>query len=403
VKILQFVTRLDLGGAQETCLQQCRHLVERGHDVHLLTGSGGELLDDARRIPGVALHVWPDWQHAIRPLPDLRCLVRLARLLRSERFDLLHTHCSKAGILGRLAAILARAPERVVHHIHGWSFNATQPPLTRFAFETLERVAARPGFVLLACSEATARAGKAAGIGRERDYRVVHYGIERPPLRRRRDRAAIRRRLRLGPRDVLYLQLSNLKPQKDPLTLARAAVLAGRRLPRAHFWIAGEGPLRGEAESIARAGGLGTRFRVLGWRRDVDDLLAAADVLVLTSRFEGLPLAVLRALCAGVPVIATAVDGTPEAVEPGRSGWLIPPQDHAAAARAIEAAYHSRRTRLRMGFHGRTTSAAFAAPVACQALDALYSSFAPRLAEVPLRAPVPAPRGLVGAAGTGLR
>src|SRR6185503_7181239 len=126
-----------------------------------------------------------------------------------------------------------------------------------------------------------------------------------------------------------------LKPQKDPLTFARAAVLSGRALPRARFWIAGDGPLRRETLAVAAAGGLGDRFQVLGWRRDVAALLAAADVMVLTSRFEGLPLAVLRAMAAGLPVVATAVNGTPEAVRHGETGFLVAPGDAAAAADAI--------------------------------------------------------------------
>lgn len=378
MKILQFVTRLDLGGAQETCLQQCRFQAEHGHDVRLLTGDGGELLDDARRIPGLTLTLWSDWVHPISPWRDLRCFVRLVRLLRRERFDLIHTHCSKAGLVGRLAAFVAGAPPRVVHHVHGWSFNAAQPALVRRAYVFLERLASRPGFILLACSEATERAGRAERIGRDCDRRVVHYGIDRRANLAHRDRAAIRRRLGLGPRDVLFLQLSNLKPQKDPVTFARAAVAAGRKLGRARFWIAGEGPLRAEAERIAAEGGLGRRFRVLGWRRDVADLLAAADVLVLTSLHEGLPLAVLRGMAAGLPVVATAVDGTPEAVADGRTGFLIPPRDAEAAARAFLAVGSRPRFRRRLGLRGRVRSRYFDQARAAAETEALYRAIRPR-------------------------
>jgi glycosyltransferase involved in cell wall biosynthesis len=372
MKALLFITRLDLGGAQETCLDQCRWLLERGHEVHLLTAGEGELLADARRIPGLVVHAWDGWNHEIRPLQDTRCFARLVRMLRGGGFDLLHTHSSKAGIVGRLAAWIARRPQRVVHHIHGWSFNDTQPPLKRRAYVLLEKLAARPGFVLLACSHETEDQGRRAGIGRDADRRVVYYGIDRSENLRRRNRAAIRSRLGIGRREVLFLQLGNLKPQKDPVTLARAAVLAGRRLPRARFWIAGDGPLREETLAVAGEGGLGDRFRVLGWRRDVPDLLAAADVMVLTSLFEGMPLAILRAMAAGLPVVATAVDGSSEAIDHGHTGLLVAPGNTTGIAHALVRLGSDPMERRRMGRAGRARSARFAGARAATATMTLY-------------------------------
>lgn len=374
MKALLFITRLDLGGAQETCLDQCRWLLERGHEVHLLTAGDGDLLEDAHRIPGLTVHAWNDWDHEIRPAQDLWCFARLVRMLRRERFDLIHTHSSKAGIVGRLAAWIARRPARVVHHIHGWSFNDTQSLLRRRAHILLEKLAARPGFILLACSHETEEQGRRARIGRDADRRVVLYGIDRPENLRRRNRAAIRSRLGLGRRDVLFLQLGNLKPQKDPVTLARAAVLAGKRLPRARFWIAGDGPLREETLAVAREGGLGDRFRVLGWRRDVSDLLAAADVMVLTSLFEGMPLAILRSMTAGLPVVATAVDGSPEAIDHGHTGLLVAPGDAPGIAHAMVRLGSDPMERRRMGRAARARSARFAATRAETATMALYAT-----------------------------
>ncbi|HKQ62859.1 MAG TPA: glycosyltransferase family 4 protein [Candidatus Polarisedimenticolaceae bacterium] len=361
MKVLQFVTRLDLGGAQEICLDLCRRLLADGHEVHLLTGVEGELMDDARAIPGLRLHAWADWHHPIRPAADLRCLWRLVALLRRERYDVLHTHSSKAGLCGRVAARLAGLPPRVVHNVQGWAFNRTQPWPVRRAMIALERLAARPGFVLLSCSRSTEQEGRRLGIGREADRRLVLNGIARRPCLRRRSREAIRRRLGLGRRDLLFLQVGNLKPQKDPLTFARAAVEAGRRVHRGRFWIAGAGPLQDDAERIARAGGLDGRFRILGWRRDVPELLAAADVLVLTSRFEGLPMAVLEGMAAGLPVVATAVDGTQEAMEDGRTGYLVPPGEPQAIAGSMVRLARNPALRRRQGRAARRRSASFSA------------------------------------------
>lgn len=371
MKILQFVTRLDLGGAQEICLDLCERLLEEGNEVHLLTEGQGELLPRAQAMSGLQLHLWPQWQYRIRPSADLGCTRRLVALLQKESFDIMHTHSSKAGMVGRTAAAWARTPTRVIHHVHGWSFNRSQSALKRTAYTMLERAAARPGMLLLSCCYATDRSGREAGIGCDEDRRVVVNGVELRSHRARRPRAEIRRRLGLGLRDVLFLQLGNLKPQKDPETFARAALDVLPRLSRGRFWIAGDGPLRTVVEELA---GDDKRLRVLGWRRDVADLLAAADVLVLTSRFEGLPMAVLRGMAAGLPVIATAVDGTPEAVRDGHEGILVPVGDVDAVAEACLTLGRDPGLRARMGRSARSRSVCFGEKRAIHEVLAIYRS-----------------------------
>jgi glycosyltransferase involved in cell wall biosynthesis len=148
-------------------------------------------------------------------------------------------------------------------------------------------------------------------------------------------RERVRAALGIGPGEVLVGTVACLKPQKAPLDLVEGAALALRVEPRLRFVVAGDGELRGAVEARARDLGLGERFRLLGWRRDVPDLLAGLDLFVLTSLFEGLPRAVLQAMVAGVPVVATAVGGTPEVVRDGETGLLVRPGDPAAAAAAV--------------------------------------------------------------------
>ncbi len=373
MRVLQFVTRLDLGGAQEVCLAQCRRLIEAGHEVHLLTGPGGERMGEARRIRGLVLHVWPDWRREIRPLADLRCLWRLASWLAREPFDVLHTHSSKAGFVGRLAAWIARKPSRVVHQVHGWSFNRSQAAPVRRLCQLAERLVARPGFALVSCSRETARQGLAAGIGRAQDHAVIYCGVERRPFSKRWPRAAVRRRLRAGARDVVFLLVGNLKAQKDPLAFVAAAARVAARLRRARFWIVGDGPLRARVVRAARRYGLGTRLKLLGWRQDVPQLVAAADVVVLPSRFEGLPLALLQAMAAAKPVVATAVDGTPEAVADGWNGRLVPAGDIEALAEAMAALGRAPALRRRMGRRGSEWSRRFDRERALREVFRLYS------------------------------
>ena len=334
-RILHLITRLDLGGAQQNTLFSVAHHDRSRFDVHLVAGGGGQLDDEAKRIPDATVDLLDSIAHPIAPARDLFALLRLRALFRKQRIDLVHTHSSKAGLLGRCAAFLAGVPV-VVHTVHGWSFNDTQPAWKRRFYVALERAAAGVTTHFVVVSSRDRERGLALRIGRPDRYSVVRSGIEidrfaTPAAPRERTRAD----LGFGPEDVVVGTLACLKPQKAPLDFVRAAEAAHEKVPALRFFIAGDGELRGPVEALIRERGLDGVVRVLGWRRDVTDLLHAMDIFLLTSRFEGLPRSVLQAMAAGVPVVATAVDGTPEVVADGETGLLVPPAEPEAAARAV--------------------------------------------------------------------
>jgi len=335
IRIVHVITRLDLGGAQQNTLH-CVATHDRDRfDVGLIAGAGGRLDDRARAIADADVALVPWLRHPVSPVHDLAAVGRLRREFRDRRVDVVHTHSSKAGILGRLAARRAGVPV-VVHTVHGWSFNDTQPWPVRATYRALERIAARWTDRLVVVSSRNADVGLAHGIGRPDRYVTVHSGIAADVYRRPRGvRASVRAALGYGPDDLVVATVGNLKPQKAPLDFVAAAARIAAEEPRARFFLVGDGPLAGEVEARGAALGLGGRVRLLGWRDDVADLLQAMDVFLLTSRFEGLPRSVLQAMAAGVPVVATAVDGTPEVIVDGESGLLVPPADPAAAARAV--------------------------------------------------------------------
>ena len=334
-RIAHLITRLDLGGAQQNTLYCVEHHDRGRFEVALFAGAGGALDAEAAKIPRAKVELVSWLAHPISPLRDLAATVRLAAKLRRERVDLVHTHSSKAGIVGRLAAWLAGVP-RIVHTAHGWSFNDEQSPATRRLFMTLERMAARITDRLFVVSEADLRKGRAHRIGRPDRLRLLRSGIDarvyRDPSRPREE---VREQLGFAPEDVVVGTLACLKPQKAPLDFVEAARLARQSDERLRFFIAGDGPQRSAVESRIEAAGLGDDVKLLGWRDDAPDLLHAMDLFLLTSRFEGLPRAVLQAMAAGVPVIATDVDGTPEVVRDGETGILVPPSRPEAAARRV--------------------------------------------------------------------
>jgi glycosyltransferase involved in cell wall biosynthesis len=334
-RVAHVITRLELGGAQQNTLYCARNHDRRRFDVTLVAGAGGVLDDDARTIPDAEIHIVPWLRHPISPLQDAIAVRRLRDLFRRTGVDLVHTHSSKAGILGRIAARLARVPA-IVHTVHGWSFNDVQPAWQRALYVRLERMAARWSDRLVTVSSRDREKGLAARIGTRNRYDVIHSGIEVDAFRRPgRPRDEMRRELGFGPDDVVVGSVANMKPQKAPLDFVRTAAAARTRDPRLRFLFAGDGPLRNQVERLVDELGVGDVVCLLGWRRDVADLFHAMDVFLLNSLFEGLPRSVLQAMAAGVPVVATSVDGTVEVVDDGRTGLLVPPGDPQAAADAV--------------------------------------------------------------------
>ena len=268
------------------------------------------------------------------PWRDVAAFLELKRLFRTGRYDIVHTHSSKAGVLGRLAARAAGVP-LIFHTAHGWGFHAGQPAPVRSLFVWCERVSSRVTDRIVAVSEATVRNGLAAGVGRPAQYRMIRSGIDPRPYREATDVASIRHKMGFDPARPLITMVACLKPQKSPLDFIDLAARVRSKLPGVQFALAGDGELRVPIEASIERNRLGDTVRLLGWRSDIPDLIRASDLTVLTSRWEGLPRVFLESLAAGVPVIATRVDGGPEAVTDGVNGFLFPPGDTPAMAQRV--------------------------------------------------------------------
>ena len=334
-RIAHVITLLELGGAQQNTLYSVRHHDRERFEVELIAGAGAQLDEEAQSIPDAQVHL-VDWlPHPIRPGQDLAAVERLRRLFRARSIDLVHTHSSKAGILGRLAAKLAGVPA-VVHTVHGWSFNPTQSAWRRGLYRGLERRAAAWTDRLLVVAEGHQEIGLAAGIGRPEQYAVVRSGID-PSLYRvdAARRQALRAEWGLTDDHLVCGTVANMKPQKAPLDFIEVAARACREAPNLRFIFAGDGPLMPQVREATARHGLTERVQLLGWRDDVPDLLAAFDLFLLTSHFEGLPRVVLQASAAGRPVVATAVDGTPEIIADGATGWSAPAGDIAGLTAGV--------------------------------------------------------------------
>ena len=352
LKVAHIITRLDLGGAQQNTLYCCEHHDRKKYEVILICGEGGRLDEGARWIKDCRKYFLSELKHPLSPFWDLLALRRLTEILKLEQVDIVHTHSSKAGILGRFAAKRAGVP-LILHTIHGWGFYPGQFPPLKWFYQALERWAAGFTKTLIAVSEENKQAGLKARIGTPGQYEVIHSGVD--PKRYALDGAAAsqaREKFKTRNRPTV-LVLSNFKKQKSPLDVVAVAEALAPQIPNVLFLWAGDGPLMGEVEKRLEAGNLKGHFDLLGWRDEIGELLAASDVLLLTSIYEGLPRVVLQAMAAGKPVVATAVSGTPEAVEEGVTGFLSAPHDAAGMAESLRRILAGPKLALKLGRAGK--------------------------------------------------
>jgi glycosyltransferase involved in cell wall biosynthesis len=276
---------------------------------------------------------------ALHPLHDLLGLFELIALIRHERPDIVHVNSSKAGVLGRLAAVLAGTPI-TVFTVHGWAFKAYSGPAAAL-YRWADRLMARATMVTICVTETERAAGLAARTCDAARTAVIPNAI---------DTGAVPRSQVTGepPRIIM---VGRLAWPKDPLTLVRALAL----LPDQPFsaLLVGDGPDRPVIEAEIRSLGLTSKVELTGARDDVADLLAGSDLFVLSSRSEGGPIAVLEAMAAGLPVVASDVGGIPELVEDAVTGLLVPAGDPGALAAALGRLLAEPRLRRELGTAGR--------------------------------------------------
>jgi glycosyltransferase involved in cell wall biosynthesis len=333
IRVLLAITRLELGGAQRVVLHTARELDRKDFEVALAWGPGDLLDDEAAAIPELERIPVPTLVRPVAPISDLRALMALRAAVRSFRPHVVHTHSSKAGILGRFAARLGGVP--AVHTVHGYGFTPLQSAPKRFVFRSAEKLLARVTDHFVTVSETDRRRGIEMGLFSPEKVRVIRAAIDLERFRGATGGNAVRERLGV-PADVpLVVQIGNFKPQKAPLDFVRVAAAVCESQASAWFAMVGDGPLRQAAEELARELGVADRIVFAGWWGDVPGLLAATTVSVLTSRHEGLPCSVVESLAAGVPVVATAVDGTVEVVRSGDNGLLAAAGDIDGLARSI--------------------------------------------------------------------
>jgi glycosyltransferase involved in cell wall biosynthesis len=379
MKIVHVITRLILGGAQENTLLTVEGLHHRhGDAVTLITGPAegpeGDLFDRAARH-GLNVEILPDLVRPIRPAADARAYRALRRAFRRLRPEVVHTHSSKAGIVGRAAAWAERVPA-VVHTIHGQPFGPSETPARNRLYISLERWAARRCHALVSVCDAMTAQGLAARVGRPEQYLTVYSGMEveaflDPP----RPRADVRGEIGLAEAHVAFATVARLFERKGHDDILAVAPEVLRRNPDVRFvWIGG-GVWRERLEAEARRLGVAhaVHFTGLVPPGRIPELLSACDAVVHPSLREGLARVLPQALIVGRPAISYDIDGAREVVVGDETGILLPPRDLAGLREAILRLAGDAALRARLGAEGRRRFApVFHHDVMVDRLRALY-------------------------------
>ena len=336
VKICHVITRMIVGGAQENTLLTIKGHLEKGHEVELATGFSpgreGKLLENGEygSFPVVE---FPDLVREISPWHDLKAYFALKKYFKQQKFDVVHTHSSKAGIIGRLAARAAGVPV-VVHTVHGQAFHPYQSKLKNSLYIFLERFAAGYCDKIYAVAQAMIDQCVAAKVAPAEKYMVVYSGMDTAVFDQAKRSAAMREKLGIPADAPTVVTVARLFPQKGYEYVIPAAVKVLAQRPDTHFLFVGDGPMYNELTARLQADNIAGNFHFAGLvpPAEVASYIAQADLLWHLSLHEGLPRAVVQALASGIPAIGFALDGTPEVIIDGETGFLTAAEDTDAVA-----------------------------------------------------------------------
>lgn len=387
IRVLHVITRMIVGGAQENTLLSVEGLDKLPeYEVTLASGVDngpeGELLTRARET--TRLVIIPELGRDISPAADLAAFWKLYRLIKRGRYHIVHTHSSKAGVLGRVAAKLAGTP-LIVHTLHSLVFHEYQPWAVNKAWRAVKKVCAPLTDHFISVSSVIVDKAIAAGVDRPEKFCTIYSGMELDWfLRAQVDGRAVRREFGIPEGAPVVGKIARLFPLKGHDQLMDAAPEIVRRHPDVRFFLVGDGILYEHLRERARAAGILDNFVFAGLvdRERIPEMIAAMDVVVHTSLREGLARVLPQALAMGKPCVSFDIDGAPEVVIPDQTGYLVRPNDSAGLADSLSRLLADPELRARMGEAGRRrVDPAFRAETMVRQIADVYEMLLARHAE----------------------
>jgi len=389
IKVIHIITRLDMGGsAQNTLLTALNHDPQR-YGVCLIKGSSLEsamtkaetkLVEDqleTAKKQGIEIIDVPSLVRRISPINDVRALVALFRHIRKIEPHIVHTHTSKAGILGRLAAWLARIPT-IIHTPHGHVFYGHFGRLLSRIFLQMEKLLGRITHHHIALTPEEGNDYLNLGVAKSKNISVIHSGVDLNCFKRSATESNPKRNeLGIPPDSLVVGYVGWLIPIKGVTYLVNAMAEVVHRHPNSLLVLVGKGDEKGEEEIKLKEQvenlGLADNVRFLGWRSDVDEIMGCFDIFVLPSLNEGMGRVLVEAMSAGLPIVASSVGGIPDLVKHEENGLLVPPADAGALERAISDLLSDKPRRKRMGETGKRMCRPYSVEAMVEKIDNLYS------------------------------
>lgn len=355
-RVLHIITRFIPGGADENTRYTVDGLDAQKYKVDLMVGGESDL-QFANSVSNGRVILEPHLVRELHPLRDLWALIKIARLIRKERYHIVHTHTAKAGILGRLAGLISRTPA-VLHTLHGTTFHDSMHPTLAAFYRLLERAAARITSKLVTVSDDLRELYLNAGIGKADRYITIRSGIDlnrflvgQEEILRRNYK--VRGELGLKESDVVVGTASRLELRKGHIYFLQAAEKILRKYP-VRFIIAGDGPAAPDIRKMAREFNIDKSVMFLGHRKDIEDVICALDIFVLTSLWEGLPRVLVQAAALGKPIVTFDVEGAREVIHQNKSGFIVPLRDVEKLVESIAYLIDNPKKARIMGSWGRT-------------------------------------------------
>jgi glycosyltransferase involved in cell wall biosynthesis len=331
-KVCVIITKLELGGAQKVALYCAGSLNKENFETFIISGMGGYL--DREVFGKFKIYQLNNLIRKISIVKDFKALIDIYSILKKEKPDIVHTHSSKAGILGRIAAKLAGI-KFIVHTIHGYGFNDTQNILIKYFYIFLEKFCAKFSNKLIAVSKKDIETGVKYKIAKEENFVLIRAGIDTEFYKNYIPKLELKKSLNISENKKLVTMVAPFKPQKNIFDFVCACKIVAEKNPDVFFVLVGDGTQRKDIESLIKKLGLEKNFFLLGWRTDIAEILKSSDIFVLTSLWEGLPCSIIEAMCCGKPVVANNVGGVNEVVKDGKTGFLIEKLDYRLTAQKI--------------------------------------------------------------------
>ena len=351
IKLLHVITHLPIGGAQDNTLYTVELLNKDKYDISLSCNLNGELVSRAKKVKHLKLYDVPNLLREVSIINDIRAFLYLYKLIKKENFTIIHTHSSKAGFLGRIAAMLNKTPI-VIHTIHGFAFHDYMNSFKKNIFIYLEKLSAKWTHGLVTVSNLNKKKVVDLGIAPIEKLKNIYSGIDLTLfINEKNDQ--FRKELNLDSNHLLLGSVGRLSNQKDPITMIEAFSIVSKNFPNAHLTLVGDGELRDEILIKINQLQLNGRVHLTGNKNDPWKIYHSLDLFIMSSIYEGLGRSITEALSCGVPVVCTSVEGVPEIVRDNKTGILVPPKDPDALATGIIKSLNDMDNARKMAEEGR--------------------------------------------------